>query len=475
MRYRNRAQQASRRDLIRRRSTLIQPSRRHFLGMAAAAGAGIPILSSCAGGVSEDDDDSGGGMGQVDISPPGKFSGRDINIVMWSAMGGVGGETLDALVEEFNESQEDIYAEVQFQGDYHESSSKLTAALQAGEIPDVMMLADTFWGRYLLNDVLEPLTDYLDDELNRDNYIDVLYDEGLVGEDLYWLSFGRSTPLFYYNKELFAEAGLPDRGPETWTELREWGAELTQLQVQGKSLKAHAFTGGDDWQFMAATWQFGGTLSDGLEVTIDSGGAVDAAEWHQRFIFEDDMAYLSQSPGEDFSAGVVATFIGSTGALGGVYEAAKFDVGTAFLPREVAQGVPTGGNGFSILKGAAQERKDAAFELLKFLSRPENSAKWTLATGYLPIVQGAADEPELAKKLDEDPNFSVAVEQLPDAQPSDAIRSYLPNGTDLIIAGIQQIYSSGSADVQSVFSDVAEELRQGAEDIADDYERYFGA
>ncbi|WP_165367821.1 ABC transporter substrate-binding protein, partial [Phytoactinopolyspora endophytica] len=450
MRYRTRAQQAVARDRARRRGALYQPSRRDFLGMATAAGVGIPILSSCAGGVN-DDDDEGGGMGQVDINPPDAYSGRDINIVMWSAVGGVGGETLDELVKEFNDSQEDIYAEVQFQGDYHESSSKLTAALQAGEIPDVVMLADTFWGRYLLNDVLEPLTDYLDDEINRDNYVDVLYDEGLVGDDLYWLSFGRSTPLFYYNKDLFAEAGLPDRGPETWTELREWGAELSQLTVEGQPLKTYAFNGADDWYFMAATWQFGGTLSEGLEVTIDSGGAVEAGEWHQRFIFEDDLAYMAQSAGTDFGAGVVATMTSSTGALGGVYESAEFEVGTAFLPREVDQGVPTGGNGFSILKGAAQERKDASFELLKFLGRPENSARWTVATGYLPIVHGAVDEPELAATLEEDPNFSVAVEQLPEARESDAIRSYLPNGTDLIIDGVQRIYSNGNEDVQTVF------------------------
>jgi len=28
--------------------------------------------------------------------------------------------------------------------------------------------------------------------------------------------YARSTPLFYYNKDHYAAAGLPDRAPETW-------------------------------------------------------------------------------------------------------------------------------------------------------------------------------------------------------------------------------------------------------------------
>ncbi|WP_166353703.1 ABC transporter substrate-binding protein [Phytoactinopolyspora limicola] len=449
-------------------------SRRDFLGLAAAAGISVPLLSSCAGGVGGDDDDSGGGMGQVDVNPPSQYRDREYNVVMWSAMGGVNGEALDALVEKFNESQDDIYAEVQFQGPYHESAPKLTAALQAGSIPDIAMLADTFWGRFLLNDVLEPLNGYLTDDFNRDHYVETLFDEGLVGDELYWLSFGRSTPLFYYNKDLFAEAGLPDRGPETWTELREWGAELSRLTVEGQSLKTHAFTRDDDWQFMAAAWQFGGRLSDGLDVTINDGGAVEAAEWQKRFVFEDELGYMAQSSATDFGAGVVATAMTSTGALRGIYENARFEVGADFLPAEVQRGVPTGGMGFSILKGASQERKDASFELLKFLGQPANAAEWTLATGYLPIIKAAMDEPELAQRIAEDPNYSIAIDQLPEAEPSDAIRSYLPNGTDLIIGGIQRVYGNRSEAVQDVFDQVADELRAGADNIRDSYDRYFG-
>ena len=451
------------------RSPLALPSRRAFLGLGAA-GLSVPFLASCAGGANTADEE----LGQVDFNAPSKYAGREMNIVMWSATGGHNGDVLQELVTKFNDSQEDIYAEVQFQGGYEESGPKLTAALQGGSVPDIMMFADTWWARFLLNDVLEPLDDYFDDEFNGSMYQETLYNEGVVNGSTYWLSYGRSTPLMYYNKDVFAEAGLPDRGPETWDELREWGPALREVKAAGKPIGVHAFNPSDDWPFMAMIWQFGGRISEGLDIQIDQQGAVDAGEWAQEFIFEDDFGYLSQSPTTDFGAGVVATTVGSTASLRGIYEEADFEVGAAYLPSQVTTGVPTGGNGWSLLKGVPQERKEAAFEVLKFLGQPENAAAWTLGTGYLPVITEAANEPELAEVLAEDPNFSAAADQLELSEPTDAVRTFVTDSTSTIISGIQQILSDQSTDVQTTFDGVADTLRDGAEQIQDSYDEWYG-
>lgn len=449
--------------------SLLVPSRRAFLGLGAA-GLSLPFLASCAGGANTDNAE----LGQVDFNAPSKYADREHNVVMWSAMGGGNGEKIQELITKFNDSQEEIYAEVQYQGSYEESGPKLTAALQAKSVPDIVMFADTWWGRFLLNDVLEPLDDYFDDEFNGSMYQEQLYNEGVVNGSTYWLSYGRSTPLMYYNKDVFSEAGLPDRGPETWDELREWAPEIAKVQVAGKSVSAHAFNPGDDWPFMAMIWQFGGRISDGLEIQIDQQGAIDAGTWAQQFVFEDKFGYLSQSPTTDFGAGVVATTVGSTASLRGIYEESDFEVGAAYLPEQVTTGVPTGGNGWSMLKGVPQERKDAAFQVLKFLGSPENAAEWTLGTGYLPVIDEAVNEPELAEVLAEDPNFSAAADQLELAQPTDAVRTFVPNSTSTIISGIQEILSDQSKDVETVFSSVAEELRDGTEQIQDSYDEWYG-
>lgn len=442
------------------------PSRRAFLGGLGMAGLSIPLLSSCTAG-------SGNELGQVDFNPPSDYRGREMNVVMWSAMGGSNGDLVQELITEFNDSQDDIYAEVQYQGSYEESGPALTAGLQAGTAPDLVMLADTWWPRYLLSDVLEPMDDYFTDEYNGDAYVGQVFEEGIVGGSTYWISFGRSTPLFYYNKDLFNEAGLPDRGPETWTELREWAAELNQIQVAGQSLPAHAFNAGDDWMFLAMIWQFGGRISEGLDIQIDGEGAVAAGEWAQRFIFEDNYAYMANSPNTDFGAGTVATIVGSTGSLQGIYSEADFEVGADFLPTEVTHGVPTGGNGFSMFRDTPAERKEAAFEVLKFLGRPDIAARWSLGTGYLPVVTASREEPELAAVLADDPNFDRATEQLAIAEPTDAVRQLVTDSTGTIISGLQEIMSSGSTDVQGTFDDVAAQLRAGADEAREDFEHWY--
>lgn len=448
-------------------------SRRRFLS-AAAAGAAVPIISSCAGGSGGSGGGSGGGgMDQVDSRPPKEYRDRKHTIVLWSAFTENNGKVESSLIKKFNESQDEIYAEVQFQGNYAESSQKLSTALRAGKVPDVMILADSYWGRYLLNDLLEPLDDYFDDDYSSDIFHPEFADQGMAGDKFWWSSFARSTPVFYYNKELFAKAGLPDRAPETWTELREWGTELGKIKVKGKPLKTHAFTSADDWQFMAAIWEFGGSMSDDLEVKIDQGAAVECAEWQHRFIFDDGMAYMSDDYTADFGTGIVATVMASTGGMRNIYDISKFDVGVGPLPQEKAPGVPTGGSGWTILKGIPQERKDAGAEVIKFLARPENAAEWAVGTGYLPVTTAAVDEQVMQDAIAEDPNVSVAIDQLPTAKRPDAIRRFVANSTEDIIAAMQTIYSTRNANVQNVLTGVAEKLRTGAEDIEDEYNKYY--
>ena len=52
-----------------------------------------------------------------------------------------------------------------------------------------------------------------------------LFGEYVVKGQSWAVPFARSTPILYYNRDIFAKAGLPDRAPKTWSELRSWGPE----------------------------------------------------------------------------------------------------------------------------------------------------------------------------------------------------------------------------------------------------------
>ena len=125
--------------------------------------------------------------------------------------------------------------------------------------------------------------------------------------------FARSTPILYYNRDAFAKAGLPDRAPRTWSELRSWVPELAKVQSGGRSLRTIAFAKIDgDWQFQGNVWQFGGAYSRGLDVTIDEAGAVAAGEWQRQMVHDLGAAYMASSPSTDFANGLVGVIQEST-------------------------------------------------------------------------------------------------------------------------------------------------------------------
>ena len=86
--------------------------------------------------------------------------------------------------------------------------------------------------------------------------------------------------------------------------------------------------------------------------------------------------------------------IASTGGLPGHEAAAKFPVGTAFLPKgPVAFGCPTGRRRPRHPASAPKEKQEAAFKYAAFATSPEQTAIWAQATGYMPVRKSAISGP----------------------------------------------------------------------------------
>ncbi|MFC6016142.1 ABC transporter substrate-binding protein [Plantactinospora solaniradicis] len=441
-------------------------SRRRLLGLAGGAALALTPLGCGGGGGS-----GGSQFSQPKGDVPGQYAKRQ-RVVVWYPYSGVPADAFNRLVGKFNESQQDVYLEAQFQGTYDEVSQKLAAGLQARQIPELCIFSEVTWHRFHLNQTLEPMTGYFDNDFSPTGYVDSLINEGTVRNEVWWVPFGRSTPLFYYNRDMFAKAGLPDRGPKTWDELREWAPALRKVSVGGRAPRLHAYPRVDgDWMFQGAVWQWGGNYSRGMEVAIDTGGAVEAGEWQRRLIHQDKLAYMTESPRVDFTNGLIATLQDSTGVMTTLTKEAKFAFGAAFLPEQKAFGCPTGGGGLAMLAGPPKERKEAAFEFIRFAARPENVAQWSVDTGYLPSTKAAQQTPELQKLFTERPGYKVAVDQLPKTQAQDQVRLLVPNANKAIYGGLQKIYADNQP-AQQVFSAVAEELRKNAESVKDAVAKY---
>jgi len=435
--------------------------RRTFIIQSGGA-VGSLILIGCG--------NNSGGSGDVQqpaaTGQAAKAAEGKTRVVFWSSWSSSSGEALQKFADDFNASQNEIFVDNQYQGTYEETAQKLATALAARQVPDMASLSEVTWNKFFLNDSLQDLTGYFTEtKLDPKDYVESLINEGTKDGKIWWVPFARSTPLFYYNRDMFKKAGLPDRGPKTWDELREWGKDL---MGKGGAKKVFAFTNAKNynaWHFQGNVWQWGGAYSDeDFNILIDEGKALEAGEWLRKFVHEDKMGYMAEDQSVDFGNGLCAVTQQSTGSLGGIVETAKFEVGTALLPEQEKFGCPTGGAGLGILASAPDERKRAAFEFIRFLAKPENAASWAKTTGYMPVTQSARESKEMQDYFKENPNYKVAVEQLPKTQPQDTARLLIPNGDQTIGTGLERILVTNTP-AQEAFKNVATQLEDDAKEV----------
>ena len=113
--------------------------------------------------------------------------------------------------------------------------------------------------------------------IKTSDYVDALYNDYKFKEQHYALPYARSTPLFYYNKDLWKAAGLEDRGPKTWQEFQEWAPKIAAVTGSDKSV--FEMPDGSnylDWYFQNIVWSFGGSYSNEWTPTFTDAKTVEA-------------------------------------------------------------------------------------------------------------------------------------------------------------------------------------------------------
>ena len=441
-----------------------QPMNRRQLLKSLGAGAGVMMLAACAPAAAPSG--STASSGDTQSAAP---SSEPVTVTLWSSYSGKNGETETALVDNFNNSQGDVVIDYQFQGNYEETAQKVTAALQAQTAPAISLLSDVWWFKFYLNQTLLPLDDLLTAEsVDVADYQDSLISEGVRQGQHYWIPFARSTPLFYYNKEKWAAADLPDRGPETWDEFMEWAPKL--VEMDGDNMTTSAFAHPDSasyiaWLFQGVVWQFEGKYSDpDFTMHMVDDNTVAAGQFYSDTVHTLKWAVPSKDIQADFINGFTASAMMSTGSMGGIKGSAEFEFGTAFLPKKKQFGCCTGGAGLAILTNASADEQMGAMKYIAFATNTDNAAFWAQNTGYMPVRKSALESESMQNYFAEFPQFKTATEQLALTQPQDSARVFVPNGDQIIGKGLERI-TVQAEDVATVFSDVQATLEQEAEPV----------
>ncbi|MFW0772381.1 ABC transporter substrate-binding protein [Paenarthrobacter nitroguajacolicus] len=428
--------------------------RRHFLGLAGL-GAGAAALAACGG------PSTAGTADAVDTATI-DFSGVKpaASIDFWTNHPGKSQDVEKAIIEKFHAKFPDIKVNLVTAGANYEEIAQKFQTSQAAKtgLPGLVVLSDVWWFRYYSNGSIIPVDGLVKQlDIKIDDFQKSLVDDYKYEDKQWALPYGRSTPLFYYNKDHFKAAGLPDRAPATWQEFAEWAPKLKATSGAQYAYIYPALAGYAGWTLQNNLWGWGGSWSKDWDITCDSPQSVAALQWAQDSIYKDGWAGVSsKEAADDFAAGVTSSTISSTGSLLGVLKAAKFNVGVGFLPGgpEAPSGVcPTGGAGLGIPSGISKEEQLAAATFLKFMTEPENTAAFSAATGYMPTRLSA----DMSAVLAATPQIKTAMDQLAATRVQDNARVFLP-GADQEMAKSAAKILTQQGDVQATMTELKKTL-----------------
>lgn len=428
--------------------------RRHFLGLAGL-GAGAAALAACGG------PSTAGTADAVDTATI-DFSGVKpaASIDFWTNHPGKSQDVEKAIIEKFHAKYPDIKVNLVTAGANYEEIAQKFQTSQAAKtgLPGLVVLSDVWWFRYFSNGSIIPIDGLVKQlDIKMDDFQKSLVDDYKYDDKQWALPYGRSTPLFYYNKDHFKAAGLPDRAPATWQEFAEWAPKLKATSGAQYAYIYPALAGYAGWTLQNNLWGWGGSWSKDWDVTCDSPQSVAALQWAQDTIYKDGWAGVSsKEAADDFAAGITSSTISSTGSLLGVLKAAKFNVGVGFLPGgpEAPSGVcPTGGAGLGIPSGISKEEQLAAATFLKFMTEPENTAAFSAATGYMPTRLSA----DMSAVLAATPQIKTAMDQLAATKVQDNARVFLP-GADQEMAKAAAKILTQQGDVQATMTELKKTL-----------------
>lgn len=339
------------------------------------------------------------------------------------SVGGPLTQVVDKLVGDFQQANPDVKVNAIYAGNYDDARTKALAALKAGTPVQTSVLFSIDLHELKDLGVIRPFDDFAktaEDKAWLQSFYPGLMDNGRADGKTWGIPFQRSTIVMFYNKDAFREVGLdPEKPPRNWTEMREAAAKLVTRENGNTSRWGVMIpsTGYAYWMFGALTKQNGHALMNaaGTRTAFDSPKAVQALE------FWTSLSKDGLSPKgliewgtlrQNFVEGKTAMMWHSTGNLTAVLKDAKFDVGVAQLPGNTEMGSPTGGGNFYLFKSGTEAEQQAAFRLVRFLTAPERSAQWSVATGYMGVSPASYETPTLKSYAAKVPQALVARDQL---------------------------------------------------------------
>lgn len=360
-------------------------------------------------------------------------------VVFWHSYGGALGETVQGIVDEYNEGKgkdKNIFVNAVYQG--YEGTDKLILAYQTKDVENacdlnigltstIPSMLDLEW-TVKASDMMAKHPD----GIQADDFYPALLRATSYQDEVVALPLSNSTLLMYYNVDALKEAGYTEP-PKTLDELAEYTEKLTQkddsgnvtrygfeCQVKRYQLVNYIASQSEDAFFGD---QEGGRAGAMTRLTCGEDGTLKnfLDKW-DKLVQLDGYQPVEGNVAEEFATGVSAIALMSSSKCGNVEGLVNgsFQWMTAPIPKVNAgdtSGSAMGGSCIVLMNRGDEARVDAAWDFMQYISSPEIQSRISMASGYVPTTVETEELPEMQKFYEEHPQYRTAVEVVKTTSP----------------------------------------------------------
>jgi sn-glycerol 3-phosphate transport system substrate-binding protein len=351
----------------------------------------------------------------------------------WHAMGGVNGERVNKIADDFNATQSEYKIVPSYKGNYTETMTAAIAAFRAKEQPHIVQVFEVGTATMMAaKGAIYPVEQVMKDageDFDKSIYLPAVisYYQTSDGE-LLSMPFNSSTPVLWYNKDAFKKAGIAS-APRTWDDMKNASEKLVAA-----GYKCGFSFGWQSWVMIEnfSAWHdlsMGSKENGfaGLDTNFSFNNPkvkariASIADWSKDKLFT-----YGGRRGDSLSMytnGECGMWMNSSAYYGSIKKQAKFDFAQTMLPLDTdvaskAQNSIIGGATLWVLKGREQSDYKGVAKFMTYLSSAEVQAWWHQETGYVPITTPAYELSREQGFYDANPGTDTAIKQLSLNQPT---------------------------------------------------------
>lgn len=368
--------------------------------VAVAAGTTL-LLAGCTGQ-----------QGATELDPE-----ADVSITWWTGQADEAQSLLEGLAAEFEELHPNVTVDISSgASSTEELLQKLSAGFASGNYPSISYSFGSWASEIESSERTQDISDKVTDS-------DVGWDEFSeaaratvqpTGEKIIGFPALVDNISLIYNKTVFDAAGV-DYPTEDWTwdDFRDAAKQLTDPSTETYGY-AYSVSGSEEttWQFWPHLWQNGGEIltDDKKQAAFASDEGVEALEFLRGMAVDDESIYLDQTDTK-FAQLFAADRIGMmTSGPWQLYDlnTAGTDYGVTVLPGTDGDHQTVSGPDIWALFDTQDVNENYwSYELLKWLTAPEQDLRWNVAFGNLPLRTSEIDTPEFQAQVEALPGLDI--------------------------------------------------------------------